>query len=92
MLYLSLQGCNCLYKLPLLLEIGVADQLRVVKLDHLKLLSRCKLLLCQIFTLLDVGSFDFIDLAEVAFLIIGSLASSRFFYLVSKLDDGLGVI
>ena len=51
MLHLGLQSSDCRGKLPLVFEVRIPDQLRMIQLHHLKLVGGAKLLLDQIVTL-----------------------------------------
>lgn len=74
MLYLCLLSRDSLYQLSLLLEICIADQFRVVHLDHLQFLSRSELLLEQCLSFPSMDLFDLIDLShKLLFTLLGLL-------------------
>lgn len=86
MLYLGLLRSYCLNELSLLLEIGVADQLRMVHLDHLELLSRCEFLLHQSVSLPCMRQLDLRYLSHEPFFILSGLFRSDFLRLVGQFE------
>ena len=66
-------------------KVRVANQLRMVHLDHLQLLGRCKFLLDQIVALAAVCLLYLIYLAHESLLIVSCLLRTHFFSLIREL-------
>ena len=89
---LRLLSCDGLDELPLILKVRIANQLRMVHLDHLKLLCCGKLLLNKRVTLPRMGLLYFVYLSHKSLFIFCSLLCADFFSLVRKLKHCLRMI